>query len=62
MPKTWFGEMTHGFSRGVDMMQQTAYGVGALASDAINFDSARDYFLKAVAEQEKEIEQSPTRV
>lgn len=61
MPKTWFGELTHGFSRGVDLMQQTAYGVGALASDVVGLEGARDYFIKAVQEQDKDIAESPGR-
>jgi hypothetical protein len=62
LPKTWFGEATSGFGRGVDQMQQTIYGAGALASDAVGLEGARDFFLKAVQEQDEEIAENPTNV
>lgn len=62
MPKSWWGEARAGFSRGIDQLQQTAYGVGALAADALNFDTARDFFAKGVEEQNKQIAEHPGSV
>ena len=62
LPKTWWGELKSGLSRGVDQLQQTVWGTGALAADALDFDTARDFFTQAVQDNQKEIDQSPGSV
>lgn len=58
---SWFGgEFTSGFGRGVDQMQQTGYAVGALGSDLVGLDKARDWFLTGMKQQDAEIAENPT--
>ena len=60
LPKTWFGELSHGLSRGVDKLQQSGAGVGALLSDAVGMDKARDWFVKSMIDQEKDLSEAPS--
>lgn len=61
-PKTWFGEFTSAFGRGVDSLQELGYGFGAYASDVIGFDTGKNYFIKKTKEQEDEMEKNPASV
>lgn len=61
-PKTWFGELTAGVARGVDSLQETGYAAGALASDWVGWDSAKNYFIGKTQQQEEEMKMNPAGV
>lgn len=61
-PKTWFGEFTNAFGRGVDSLQELGYGTLALGADFIGWDSARNFFVEKTKQQEQEMEQNPGSV
>lgn len=58
-PETWFGEATGSFGRGVDQLQQMAFGVGELGSSATGMDQLAGWFRKGVDQQEKDISENP---
>lgn len=60
LPKTWFGEFTHGISRGVDSLQETMYGAGALAADWVGWDGAKNWLVGKTKQQEREQEFAPS--
>lgn len=62
LPKTWFGEFWNAGKTGVDQLQQLGYQAGAMASDAVGFDSLKDWFIKGSEQQDKEIAGEPINV
>lgn len=62
MPKTWFGEVKQGVARGVDQLQELGYGLGVLGAEAADLPKIRDWFVKGVEEQRREIESQPATV
>lgn len=61
LPKTWFGEVTHGVSRSIDKIQQAGAAVGSLATTGLpGLEGVSKWFDETIAKQNKEIEEAPS--
>lgn len=61
IPKTWFGEMTHGVSRSIDKIQQAGAAVGSLATTGLpGFGSISKWLDDVIVQQDKDMEAAPS--
>lgn len=56
------GELPRGLARGIDQMQGTLYGAGAMAASALGATGVRDWAIRGYQEQERQAALNPSSV